>query len=206
MCGKLHKYFGLRLIAEISIGREPKMARRTAVVSLLAHILIASCAESTKGNGYIAGGSSARPGQFPFIAAFRTIANQHICGGVTISNRWILTTAQCTLGRQNPSNHIAVVGAHTPRDGTPYNLEAIVVHPRFNRNWLHNNVALLRTLREIRFMAGRITPVRLPNIDHNDAQRIVVWTAGFGFTKVYTTIIIKKTSGQIPILTCLCIL
>lgn len=158
------------------------------VICFLSCFVIVSCSDAAEINAdnYIAGGRAARPGQFPFIAGFRTLANQHICGGVIISNRWILTTAQCANGRQNqPQNHMAVVGSHTGRDGTPYNLELIRIHPRFNLRFLTNNIALLRTARDIQFVQGRITPIRLPNNDFNGEQRTAVWTAGWGLTKVF---------------------
>lgn len=51
----------------------------------------------------IVGGSTARPGQFPYMVSIRGPARangtsiwRHRCGGSIISNSWILSAAQCT--------------------------------------------------------------------------------------------------------------
>lgn len=164
---------------------------------LICYILAASCSEviesETKISNYIVGGRNALPGQFPFMVALRTRRNQHRCGGCIISNRWILSAAHCTDNTfANPQNTIAVVGAHGRIDGVSHDLEAVVNHPRFNGEFLLNDVCVLRTVREIKFVQGRIVPARLPTADYPDGMRIPVWIAGWGLTQVTFRYILRE--------------
>ena len=48
-------------------------------------------------DGFIMGGTEAREGEVPFIVSLQR-SSSHTCGGVIISDQWILTVAHCVLG------------------------------------------------------------------------------------------------------------
>lgn len=43
--------------------------------------------------GFIAGGSDAVPGQFPYLVSLRRADDLNFCGGAILNTRWILTAA-----------------------------------------------------------------------------------------------------------------
>lgn len=106
----------------------------------------------------IIGGQTAKPGQFPYMAALRqkhgTVFQKHRCGGGILSSRSIITCAHCTQGEfSNISNLVIAAGSHERfYDGQIYYLDRIVNHPAFNETGrLRNDISLLRTIKRIQF-------------------------------------------------------
>lgn len=129
-----------------------KFSILSAVLVALMAILVIVEAKSIE---RIYGGKEAAPGQFPHQVSIRKPwffdnGKWHVCGGVIISDRFILTTANCTQGDLSfPSNVTVVVGTllsipFTP--GTSYNVSKIIVHPRFNRLTRENDISVLKTV------------------------------------------------------------
>lgn len=72
-------------------------------VALMALLVIVEAKSSAKLSERIYGGERASPGQFPHQVSIRAPwffdnAKWHVCGGVIISDRFILTAANCTQG------------------------------------------------------------------------------------------------------------
>lgn len=162
------------------------MVHLKIVVALLACVAIVSTTEQQEVDNYIVGGQTARPNQFPFIVSLRNLQNFHFCGASIISDRWILSAAHCTQGgNSNPENVVAVLGAHhRANDGQAARLDSIVNHPQYNQQWLRNDICVLRTAQAIRWVQGRIQPLRLPTRDYTEGQAQRVWIAGWGLTGV----------------------
>lgn len=112
-------------------------------------------------------GSTARPGQFPYMVSIRTqfrVNNtpifRHRCGGSIISDRWVLSAAHCFV-RSNPATKRIFVGAHHIfNDGTGYAVNRIVNHPNYNGSSLANDITLFHTSRPIQFN-NRVRPIPL---------------------------------------------
>ena len=47
--------------------------------------------------GYILGGTEAKDGQVPYIVSLQRTTS-HTCGGVIVSDQWIITAAHCVSG------------------------------------------------------------------------------------------------------------
>lgn len=156
------------------------------VFGLLACVLLVSAFETDiVGDNYIIGGRNANRYQFPWIVSLRNRQNNHFCGGFILSNRWIGSAAQCTLGNHAiPDNVIAATGAHTRTDGTRHRINRILNHPRFNRVTLTFDVSILQTADRIAVTPnGPIRAIRFPTgqVVHNGAT---VYIAGWGRAQV----------------------
>lgn len=169
------------------------------VLGLLACVLIASGEEinvpaeqdyfvvntTLESDNYIVGGQNARPGQFPFMVSLRTRQNRHFCGASILNNRWVLSAAHCTQGKTAEArNVLAVLGGHLQTDGVTCPILRIINHPRYNRQFMLNDISLLNSVHQFQFIERLIQPLRLPNADYTDGQRVQTWVAGWGLTRV----------------------
>jgi secreted trypsin-like serine protease len=92
----------------------------------LTTIFIAIVEDEQNREGKIVGGSTVVLGQVPSRVSLRSLLNFHFCGGTILSNRWILTSAQCTAGRASDGINV-VVGSITLSAGS-----GEVTHRSFN--------------------------------------------------------------------------
>lgn len=90
--------------------------------------------------------------------------SKHICSGVILNKRWILTSANCIQMHLNVTELLISYGStdRNAADRTDVSAEKIVMHPNFNSISLENNVALIRTKNDINF-SDSIEPAKLPN-------------------------------------------
>lgn len=109
-------------------------------------------------DGRIIGGSTAKPGQFPYQISLRgrrevngTVVFRHRCGGSILSDRWVITAAHCTQREfTNTSNLVIVVAAHhIANDGVTYQLEEIINHQGYNNVTVQNDISVLKTSQPI---------------------------------------------------------
>lgn len=101
-----------------------------------------------KTNSRVIGGNPAPEGAFPFQISLRTTTNSHFCGGALISGRWVLTSANCVYDKL-PNQVLIVAGAHSIYDGSIYGCEIITRHPQYNPTTRANDLAVLKTSREV---------------------------------------------------------
>lgn len=110
----------------------------------------------------VMGGQTATPGQLKYQVSLRQRSREedgsigwsrHRCGGSIISNRWIISAAHCTQGSYSKASNLAVaVGAHhIQNDGEIYLLDRLINHPAYNKDNLHYDLCLLRTIERIQF-------------------------------------------------------
>lgn len=89
-------------------------------------------------NGRLLGGTAVNLGQVAHMASLRSLTDVHFCGGSIVSNRYILTTAMCTLGRALNGIRV-VVGTVTLNAGGAIHISSnITIHPAFDRDTLEN--------------------------------------------------------------------
>lgn len=131
-------------------------------------------------NGRIIGGNDAVLGQFPHQVSIRaagTGSNIHFCGGVVMNNRWVLTTARCTMNHLGTSLQL-VFGSIQVTGGLVLPSARSIRHPNFNRDTRAFDISLVQTTINIMFSAN-IQPIALGSNFVGGGVNAVV--SGFGF-------------------------
>ncbi|XP_055463797.1 granzyme M [Psammomys obesus] len=101
----------------------------------------------------IIGGREAVPHSRPYMASLQK-AKSHVCGGVLVHSKWVLTAAHCL---SEPVRQLKLVlGLHRlydPQDpGLTFHIREAIKHPAYNLNY-ENDLALLK-------LDGRVQPSR----------------------------------------------
>ncbi|XP_072024525.1 ovochymase-like [Amphiura filiformis] len=121
--------------------------------------------------GKIVGGKISKHGQSPWMAMLWSNAfRKHVCGGVLLNQKWIVTTAQCFsdhgLNSSDTESFIIVLGEHsrTEDDGTEVKVgvETVVINPNFDVNTYDSDIALIKFRQPITY-TDYISPLCLPN-------------------------------------------
>ncbi|EGV99461.1 hypothetical protein I79_009190 [Cricetulus griseus] len=93
---------------------------------------------------HIIGGREAAPHSRPYMASLQK-AGSHVCGGVLVHPKWVLTAAHCLP--ESLQQLKLVLGLHHLQDlrdpGLTFHIKAAIKHPGYNRN-LENDLALLK--------------------------------------------------------------
>lgn len=146
---------------------------------------------------YIVNGSNSTRGQFPYYAFFRFYECDNCapsyCGGNIISDQWILTAAHCvdTAKRVEVILGVLTLNDYNEAGRITMGSTEIIVHPYWNRNILHNDIALIRLPRKIQF-SRTIQPVKLPSACDTFQNQ---WAVATGFGQTNTT-----EAGSPPVL------
>ncbi|NXD45936.1 TMPSC protease, partial [Copsychus sechellarum] len=117
----------------------------------------------------IVGGHEAPEGAWPGVVSLQVLRGgvrfTHLCGGVLLSQRAVLTAGHCVDGRTDPCSWRAVLGAHSlqQRGARPARrrIRRIFVHSHFRRETFENDVALLELRSAVRYGLS-IQPMCLP--------------------------------------------
>jgi secreted trypsin-like serine protease len=105
----------------------------------------------TKSDGFINkifGGEQIDISETPYQVSLK-INGQHICGGIIISNTWILTAAHCLTHQvlvPNNNNTFVHVGINDRLNydaGQMVHVNQFILHPDFNSTTFENDIALL---------------------------------------------------------------
>lgn len=134
-------------------------------IALMATLLIVQAESTNEPTGRIIGGERARPGQFPHqVSVRRTRDRTHFCGGVLISDLFVLTAANCTQGiYTNIANVYVIIGSTSmsANYGTSYGVTRIRNHPQFDPTTLANDISVIRLNGRVAFN-HLIRAIRLP--------------------------------------------
>ncbi|ANZ16797.1 serine protease [Streptomyces noursei] len=144
---------------------------RLALLSLFS-VIFAFCGPAATADfpAYAIEGTSqaAQPTEVPNQATIflRSGTRYHLrCGGAIISNRYILTSAQCAY-RTNVADLQVIVGVTQTKDfqtAPKHHVQAIKIHPGFTPDpsrGIRNDIALLRLPAALRF-SNQVQPVAL---------------------------------------------
>ncbi|KAK9888036.1 hypothetical protein WA026_000316 [Henosepilachna vigintioctopunctata] len=137
----------------------------------------------------VIGGTPASPSEFPFMAALGFGDDKNIkwlCGGSLISEKFVLTAAQCTVSRDfGNANTIRLgttklttsIGEHPAQDIA---VKKIHIHPEYVNRIRYNDIALIELAKEVNFSSS-VYPACL----HSESKSIdvPVVATGWGLTQ-----------------------
>ncbi|EDV90655.1 chymotrypsin-2 [Drosophila grimshawi] len=101
----------------------------------------------------IVGGQNAAEGEAPYQISLQSLVGSHLCGGVIISERWILTAGHCVGGWPADRLRVVVGTLRYTEPGAVHYLSAIYMHCNYDQPKYHNDIALLQLNESIIFDA-----------------------------------------------------
>lgn len=156
-------------------------------IAFMASLLIVEAKSLGELNDRIVGEQIAKRGQFPYQVSVRKRLIddlfEHFCGGVIISEQYVLTTPSCTQANTlSSANMIVVVGVNDLiSGGMTYAVSNITNHPQYNQTTMENDISVIETAEKILFKL-LVQPARLPT--SNVAADTVAFVSGWGKTTV----------------------
>ncbi|KAH8356395.1 hypothetical protein KR084_010593 [Drosophila pseudotakahashii] len=127
---------------------------------------------------FIVGGQNAAEGDAPYQVSLQTLSSSHLCGGVIISDRWILTAGLCVKGYPASRLQVATGTVRYAQPGAVYYPEAIYLHCNYDSPKYHNDIGLLHLNESVVF--GALTQaVKLPTSPFPQGTSELVFT-GWG--------------------------
>jgi len=116
----------------------------------------------------IMGGQDAVPHSYPWMVSLakRSLNNLHLCGGVLITQRHVLTAAHCLEDFDGIMDVNIIAGTHYSTDKrSPAPIIAMTIHPQYNPETFANDVAIITLRSPLPENDPRIGTVCLPPDD-----------------------------------------
>ncbi|XP_037037447.1 trypsin-4-like [Bradysia coprophila] len=142
-------------------------------VALAAGVTGALTTDDTAAKTRVIGGDEVPIGMAPSMVSLQSLTRVHFCGGTILSNRWVVTAAQCTRGRT--ASTINIVAHNNP--GTRHIGSVILQHPGFDPITLTNDISMINTTVAIP-LNNNIHPAILSPFVYRDG--LVVQINGWG--------------------------
>lgn len=166
------------------------MAAFKFVLSLVCSILMWSGVSSQPNSliqQRIIGGYDAAINHFTYQVSIRFVnesRKDHICSGTILTQRYVLTASSCVFGLKSKDIQVYYGTRFLTHDGKITKVLNIHNHPEFNEKSLANNIAVLCTSSDMKFVDHMIGPVVLPTQQEKDLESKTVILSGWGATHV----------------------
>nr|XP_057917980.1 chymotrypsin-like protease CTRL-1 [Doryrhamphus excisus] len=132
-------------------------------------------------NTRIAGGEDAQEGSWPW-QVYLAVNGQFTCGGMLISNEWVLTAAHCINTVSLPLWTL-YLGRHNQSGPNPNevsrNLSQIIQHPDYASLTRENDVALMKLSTPVNY-TNYIQPICIASNSSQIRNGTMCWATGWG--------------------------
>ncbi|CAF2120793.1 unnamed protein product [Rotaria magnacalcarata] len=118
--------------------------------------------------GRIMGGQDAAPHSYPWMVSLakRSLNNLHLCGGVLLTRRHVLTAAHCMEDFKDIGDMNILAGIHyTTEKRKPISALSIDIHPQYDADIFANDVAIITLASILPENDSRIGTICLPPDD-----------------------------------------
>ncbi|KAG8515217.1 Transmembrane protease serine 11D, partial [Galemys pyrenaicus] len=129
----------------------------------------------------IIGGTKAEEGDWPWQVSLQ-LRNAHYCGGILISNIWILTAAHCFKSNSDPRQWTVTFGISTTFPKQRIKVKSIRVHNNYKSATHENDIAVMQLERSVTFTKN-ILRVCLPVATQNILPGSIAYVTGWGSRK-----------------------
>lgn len=105
-----------------------------------------------------------------------SVGTDHICTGIIVNNRWILTSAMCIINYCSQLQMFNVsYGSHnrTHVQRTKNTIEKVMIHSDFDKKQLVNNLALVKLSERIKFIPTVVQAAHLSAKDIKGNARAI---------------------------------
>lgn len=135
----------------------------------------------------IIGGENATLGEIPYQVSME-VSNRHHCGGVIISDEWVITAAHCAVDIAPLNTTIRVGSIIREHGGEVYKVKSLTVHPNYSRIEFDYDVALIHMETKIKFnkIVNKIPMIIKDGITKNGTTATI---SGWGYTNASVNIL-----------------
>ncbi|XP_075707107.1 serine protease ami-like [Rhinoderma darwinii] len=156
------------------------MAVHKLLSTLVVLLSIASYECSPRGR--ILGGSEALLHTRPYMVSLQ-LDGQHFCGGLLISEEWVLSAAHCKPDSVNKTLQ-AVLGTNSLTDPKKlvYDIDMQIIHPQYNGTTKHHDLLLLKLSERVP-LSKTVSPLTYQTEDIVIQENTLCLVAGWGKIK-----------------------
>ncbi|XP_027991290.2 transmembrane protease serine 11D, partial [Eptesicus fuscus] len=126
----------------------------------------------------VVGGTKAEEGDWPWQVSLQ-LNGVHHCGGILISNTWILTAAHCFRSYSDPRRWTATFGISTAFPVVRKAVNTILSHNNYNAVTHENDIAVVKLVEGVTFTKN-IHRVCLPEATQNILPGSTAYVTGWG--------------------------
>lgn len=141
----------------------------------------------------ISGGYQSSTKQFPYMVAIYDAfleVGSLLCGGSIISEYHILSSASSIMNYTTKPEVLFIrLGSEYGNGPFEAYVKDIFLHPKFNSDYLLNDISIVRTIEKITFNEA-VQPIALPTIDLTTVNGLEAIVTGWGHSNV---MIFKKS-------------
>ncbi|XP_075399687.1 transmembrane protease serine 11D-like [Tenrec ecaudatus] len=146
----------------------------------------------------IIGGVQAEEGDWPWQVSLQ-LHGAHHCGGILISNTWILTAAHCFRRNSDPYSWTATFGVSTKYPTLNIRVRTIIIHSNYRPEFHENDIAAVQLISGVSFTQN-IHRVCLPTPTQEILPGSTAYVTGWGSRKYSGNTVTDLQQAEVKII------